>query len=100
MANKIIKLLKKIQMEKNMTILISEHRMDLVIPYANEIILLENAQILEHGKRDEVLNGKNFQRLNINKPVMYSVFSKLKDENLFKDKVPASIDEAIKYLKN
>jgi len=100
MADKIIKLLKKIQTEKNMTIIISEHRMDLVVPYANEIILLDNAKILEHEKRDEVLNGENFQRLNINKPVIYSVFTKLKSENLYKDRVPASIDEAIMYFQN
>jgi len=100
MADKIIKLLKRIQMEKRVTIIISEHRMDLVIPYVNEIILLENAQILEHGKRDEVLNGENFQRLNINKPVIYSVFSKLKHEKLYKEQVPASIDEAIRYFQN
>jgi len=100
MADKIIKLLKKIQTEKNMTIIISEHRMDLVVPYANEIILLDNAKILEHGKRDEVLNGENFQRLNINKPVIYSVFTKLKSEKLYKDRVPASIDEAIMYFQN
>ena len=83
-----------------MTIIISEHRMDLVVPYANEIILLDNAKILEHGKRDEVLNGENFQRLNINKPVIYSVFTKLKSEKLYKDRVPASIDEAIMYFQN
>jgi energy-coupling factor transporter ATP-binding protein EcfA2 len=100
MADKIIKLLKKIQTEKNMTIIISEHRMDLVVPFANEIILLDNAKILEHGKRDEVLNGENFQRLNINKPVIYSVFTKLKSEKLYKDRVPASIDEAIMYFQN
>ena len=100
MADKIIKLLKKIQTEKNMTIIISEHRMDLVVPYANEIILLDNAKILEHGKRDEVLNGENFQRLNINKPVIYSVFIKLKSEKLYKDRVPTSIDEAIMYFQN
>ncbi len=98
MAEKIIKLLKKIQTEKNMTIIISEHRMDLVVPYANEIVLLDNARILEHGKRDEVLNSENFQNLNINKPVIYSVYSKLKSKNLFKENIPASIDDAIRYF--
>ncbi len=100
MADKIIKLLKKIQTEKNVTIIISEHRMDLVVPYADEIILLDNAKILEHGKREEVLNGENFQRLTINKPVIYSVFTTLKSEQLYKEKIPASIDEAIRYFQN
>ncbi|TFG26825.1 MAG: ABC transporter ATP-binding protein [Promethearchaeota archaeon] len=100
MADKIITLLKKIQLERNMTILISEHRMDLVVPHSDEIILLDNARILEHGLRDEVINGENFLRLNINKPVLYSIFSELKNKRLYHENIPPSIDKAITYFKN
>ncbi|TFG07350.1 MAG: ABC transporter ATP-binding protein [Promethearchaeota archaeon] len=99
MANKIINLLKKIQSEKKITIIISEHRMDLVIPKADEIILLEDAKILEHDKRDKVLNGENFKQLKINKPVIYSIFSYLKEKNLHTHLIPASIEEAINHFK-
>ena len=100
MADKIIKLLKKIQIEKKITIIISEHRMDLVVPHTDEIILLENARILEHGLRDEVINGENFLRLKINKPVIYSIFNALKNEQLYNEKIPPSIEKAILYFRN
>jgi len=98
MAEKIIFLLKKIQIETNTTIIISEHRMDLILPVVDEIILMSNGYVLEHDTKENIINGKTFQDLNLNKPIIYSIFSQLKKENLFKEKIPASISEAINYL--
>jgi len=98
MAEKIIFLLKKIQIETNTTIIISEHRMDLILPVVDEIILMSNGYVLEHNTKENIINGKTFQDLNLNKPIIYSIFSQLKKENLFKEKIPASISEAINYL--
>ncbi len=98
MAEKIIFLLKQIQIETNTTIIISEHRMDLILPVVDEIILMSNGSVLEHDTKEKVINGKIFQDLNLNKPIIYSIFSLLKKENLFKEKIPASISEAITYL--
>lgn len=100
MAKKIINLLKKIQTEKGTTIIISEHRMDLVIPVADEIILISEGNILEHDTKDNIINKDTFQNLIINKPVIYSIFNQLKKEKLYNDKIPTSILETIKYLKN
>ncbi|MFX0073247.1 MAG: energy-coupling factor ABC transporter ATP-binding protein [Candidatus Hermodarchaeota archaeon] len=99
MAKKIINLLKKIQIEKEITIVISEHRMDLVVPKADEIILLNDARIIEHDERDKVINGENFKKLKINRPIVYSIFSRLKDNKLYSKNIPTSIEQAIKYLK-
>jgi len=98
MAAKIIFLLKKIQIETNTTIIISEHRMDLILPVVDEIILMSNGFVLEHDTKEKIINGKTFQDLNLNKPIIYSIFSQLKKENLFKEKIPASISEAIDYF--
>jgi len=100
MAKKIINLLKKIQTEKGTTIIISEHRMDLVIPVADEIILISEGKILEHDTKENVINKDNFQNLVINKPVIYSIFNQLKKEKLYNDKIPTSILATIKYLKS
>lgn len=100
MAKKIINLLKKIQTEKGTTIIISEHRMDLVIPVADEIILISEGKILEHDTKENAINKDNFQNLSINKPVIYSIFTQLKKEKLYNDKIPTSILAAINYLKN
>lgn len=98
MAEKIIFLLKKIQIETNTTIIISEHRMDLILPVVDEIILMSNGSVLDHDTKEKIINGKTFQDLNLNKPIIYSIFSQLKKENLFKEKIPASISEAIDYF--
>jgi len=98
MAEKIIIMLKKIQIEKKITIIISEHRLDLLLPLVNEIILIKNGEILEYGSKENVINGENFQKMNINRPVIYSIFKELKRNNLYTKALPSSIFEAINYL--
>ncbi|GAG88119.1 unnamed protein product, partial [marine sediment metagenome] len=99
MAKKIINLIKEIQVERNLTIMISEHRLDLVLPFADQMILMRNGEAIEHDSRDDVLNGINFQNLMLNKPVIYTIFKRLRNENLFFGKIPASIPAAIDSMK-
>ncbi|MFX0008323.1 MAG: energy-coupling factor ABC transporter ATP-binding protein [Promethearchaeota archaeon] len=99
MAKKIINLLNEIKEEKNISILISEHRLDLILPYSQQMILMKNGSILEHGQSDHVINSTNFQILQLNKPVIYSIFSILKNENLYDKNIPISIPEAVRSLK-
>jgi len=100
MARKIINLLNEIQLERKITILISEHRLDLLLPFADHMILMQNGKVIEQNTLEKVINGDNFQKLNLNKPVIYSIFMKLREENLFKGQIPSSISDAINYLKN
>jgi energy-coupling factor transporter ATP-binding protein EcfA2 len=99
-AQKIISLLKKIQEERELTIIISEHRMDLVLPLVDEIILIDKGEISAHDNKLEIINSENFDKLNINKPIIYSIFTHLKKFNLFKNKIPTSIEESFLSLKN
>ena len=99
MARKIINLLKEIQLERKITILISEHRLDLLLPFADHMILMKNGKVLEQNSLEKAINGENFQKLNLNKPVIYSIFMKLREENLFEGRIPSSIPDAINSLK-
>ncbi len=99
MAKKIINLLKEIQLERKITILISEHRLDLLLPFADHMILMKNGKVLEQNSLEKAINGENFQKLNLNKPVIYSIFMKLREENLFEGRIPSSIPDAINSLK-
>jgi energy-coupling factor transporter ATP-binding protein EcfA2 len=100
MAERIIELLKEIQIKKKITIIISEHRLDLVLPFADEIILINEGKVIEHDSREKVINGNNFQSLRLNKPVIYSIFNYLKNKKLLKQNIPVSIPEAVETLKN
>jgi energy-coupling factor transporter ATP-binding protein EcfA2 len=98
-ARKILNLLKKIQIEKKITIIISEHRMDLILPLVDEIILMREGEVLDHGAKDSIINSNTFENLNINKPKIYSIFNELKNRNQFQYDIPVSIQEAISILK-
>ena len=98
MAQKIINLLKKIQLDQKITIIISEHRLDLIMPFADEIILINEGKIIEHDLKENVINGNNFDKIHINKPLIYSITRQLKEKNLYKDKIPASIPEAMEFF--
>ncbi len=98
-AGKILKLLKKIQIEKKITIIIIEHRLDLVLPFVDEIILMKEGEILQKDDKQKVINGPIFKNLNINKPLIYSIFLQLKENDLIKEPIPVSIQEAINLIK-
>ncbi len=98
-AKKIINLLKKIQVEKKITIIISEHRMDLILPLVDEIILMKEGETLTHGTKDKVINTNIFENLHINKPKLYSIFNELKNRNQFQYDIPVSIQDAVSLLK-
>lgn len=99
MAEKIINLLKKIKDAHDITIIISEHRLELILPLVDEIILIQNGKIIEHDSKNTVINGPHFGRMHFNFPFVFSLFKQLKNENLFDKKIPSSIEEAIENLK-
>jgi energy-coupling factor transporter ATP-binding protein EcfA2 len=98
-AGKILELLKKIQLEKKITIIIIEHRLDLVLPFVDEIILMKKGEILQKDEKQKVVNGPIFKNININKPLIYSIFQELKEKNLIKEHIPISVEEAINLIK-
>ena len=96
-AQKIINLLKRIQNEKNITIIISEHRLDLVLPFVDQIILIKEGEIKFHGERDEAMRSEYFKNTNINKPFIYSFFNNLNLKNI---EIPITIDQALSIIKS
>ncbi len=60
---------------------------------------MKNGEVLEYGETDHIINSTNFLLLKLNKPVIYSIFSILKKENLYNRNIPVSIPEAIRSLK-
>lgn len=98
-AQKIINLLEKIHKEKDITIIISEHRLDLLISIVDEIILMDKGKIIKYDDTKKVVNDPDFERLDINKPFVYSVFRKLKSEDFFEGNIPINSMEAINLIK-
>jgi len=98
-ARKILTLLKKIQVEKKLTVIISEHRMDLLLPLVDDIILMKEGEIIVHDVKDKIINSPVFENLNINKQKIYTIFNELKKRNQFHRNIPVSIQDAVNSLK-
>jgi len=93
-AIQILALLKKILLDKKVsTIIVIEHRLDIMLPLTDEIILLDNGQIYEQGETHDVINGEKFLNLGINIPKLVSVFHELMNRNKFSGHLPISLEE-------
>ena len=95
-AYKIMLLLKKIQKEKKITIIISEHRLDLVLPFVDQIILIKDGRIGSQGDRDEVIHSQIFKNVNVNKPFIYTLFNNMNLQNI---NAPVTIEQALTIIK-
>ena len=99
-AIRILLLLKDLLQEKKVsTIIVIEHRLDLVLPLSDEIILIDKGRIIEQGKTHEVINGDNFLNIGLNLPKCVSVFQGLKNDKLYQGKLPLSVQESIEIIK-
>jgi len=99
-AIRILLLLKDLLQEKKVsTIIVIEHRLDLVLPLSDEIILIDKGRIIEQGKTHEVINGDIFLNIGLNIPKCVSVFQTLKNDKLYQGKLPLSVQESIEIIK-
>ncbi|MCP4761673.1 MAG: ABC transporter ATP-binding protein [archaeon] len=97
-ATNVIKLLKKINLEKKITIIIIEHRLDMIIPYTDEIILMKDGEMIQHDSVEEILNNDLIYEIGVEVPEYINIFHNLKKSNLFDGPIPRNIDEAAHTL--
>jgi energy-coupling factor transporter ATP-binding protein EcfA2 len=87
-----------IQKKEEITVIISEHRMDLILSLIDDIILMNEGKVILFNSKENVVNSPEFKQINVNKPTIYSIFSELKKKGLFHQNIPVSISSAIKSL--
>jgi len=98
-AKKIITMLKKIQETKKISVIISEHRMDLLVPLVDDIILMEDGKLIAYDDKNVIMSSELFYNLNINKPKIYSLFKELEHMNTRFNKIPISVEEALNLFR-
>ncbi|MHA1728925.1 MAG: energy-coupling factor ABC transporter ATP-binding protein [Promethearchaeota archaeon] len=93
-AKVVIKLLKKINTEKKITIVIIEHRLDMILPYCDEIILMRDGKVIEHDSIEKVLNDELIYQIGIQVPEYIDFFHELKKSAKYFGPMPKNITEA------
>lgn len=91
---KIIRTLK----EEGKTILLVEHKIDLLAEYADEVIVLENGKNIINGPVHEVLTQRNLEEHGIQLPQISVIFDELRKKGIDYGKIPITYDEARKLL--
>lgn len=91
----ILKLLKS----QNKTIILVEHKIDLIAEYADRVVVMDDGQIIFNGETHEVLSNDKIEQHNVSMPIVSKLAYKLNEEKpgFFKN-IPITLDECKKEL--
>lgn len=91
----ILKLLKS----QNKTIILVEHKIDLIAEYADRVVVMDNGEIIFNGETHEVLSNDKIEQHNVSMPIVSKLAYKLNEEKpgFFKN-IPITLDECKKEL--
>ena len=91
----ILKLLKS----QNKTIILVEHKIDLIAEYADRVVVMDDGEIIFNGETHEVLSNDKIEQHNVSMPIVSKLAYKLNDEKqgFFKN-IPITLDECRKEL--
>lgn len=91
----ILKLLKA----QNKTIILVEHKIDLIAEYADRVVVMDDGEIIFNGETHEVLSNDKIEQHNVSMPIVSKLAYKLNEEKpgFFKN-IPITLDECKKEL--
>lgn len=91
----ILKLLKS----QNKTIILVEHKIDLIAEYADRVVVMDDGEIIFNGETHEVLSDDKIEQHNVSMPIVSKLAYKLNEEKpgFFKN-IPITLDECKKEL--
>lgn len=91
----ILKLLKS----QNKTIILVEHKIDLIAEYADRVVVMDDGEIIFNGETHEVLSNDKIEEHNVSMPIVSKLAYKLNEEKpgFFKN-IPITLDECKKEL--
>lgn len=91
----ILKLLKS----QNKTIILVEHKIDLIAEYADRVVVMDDGEIIFNGETHEVLSNDKIEESNVSMPIVSKLAYKMNAEKQgFFKKVPITLDECKKEL--
>ena len=91
----ILKLLKS----QNKTIILVEHKIDLIAEYADRVVVMDDGEIIFNGETHEVLSNDKIEKHNVSMPIVSKLAYRLNEEKpgFFKN-IPITLDECKKEL--
>ncbi|NVM54274.1 MAG: ABC transporter ATP-binding protein [Candidatus Helarchaeota archaeon] len=87
-AKKILGLLKKLNSDYNKTIILIEHRLELVVPLISRMLVMEKGEIISDGLPKTVLVDEKLKQIGIGIPKIIQLYKILEEAGLHFEKIP------------
>lgn len=98
-AKNIVDLLEQLRQKLKLTIIVSEHRLDLLSKYADLIFIMKSGSIVTFGPPKEVLKSDSAWNAGISIPKVVEIWRMLKSHIDLDELPPVSIEEAFEKWK-
>jgi len=96
-ARSIVKLLEELRNKLKLTIIVSEHRLDLLSKYADTIYIMKSGNIIASGPPKEILKLDIASNVGVSVPKVIEIWKMLKHHVNLDNDPPLSIEEAEKW---
>ena len=99
-AEEIMAAVDSLRRENGITVIVVEHRLDLVGRYAERIVVMDHGKIVADGQLEDVLDSE-FERLSglgIGLPRVSLLWSLLKRDGLVTERLPTHVESAVAML--
>jgi len=96
-ARRVVTLLGKINRDHGMTIILVEHRLDLVASYSNKVVVMNNGEIVVEGEPRVTLSNDYVEELGVGIPKILKLFKELQIDG-GKHTLPLTPEEAASML--
>lgn len=84
--------------EKHKTIILVEHKIDLIAEYADEILVFKNGHLFTTGKKQDILTDMSLLEKGVAIPQVAILGTKLKEQGLLLDYIPITESQAVDVI--
>jgi len=91
--------IKRLNRKEGITVILTEHRLDHIIPYVGRVVLMNKGRILMDGEPREVLSSINAEETGIYLPRIIELYKKLKKKGVVLAQPPISIEEFYEFMR-
>jgi len=99
-AEEVMGAVEVLRRENGITVIVVEHRLDLVGRYAERIVVMDHGKIVADGRVEDVLDSEfdKLTGLGIGLPKVSLLWTLLKRDGLVSQRVPTHVEEAVSVL--
>lgn len=95
----VFKIIRKMK-EEHKTIILVEHKVDLLAEYADEIMVLSEGELMRAGPKQEILSDMNLLKENVQLPQMSVLGNELRKRGLPVENIPITESQAVNVVRN